>query len=496
MKYLELVSRAEQQPDRTAIIDQAGPHTYRELLAASQRVAATLLNGDRDLAEAPVAFMVSPSFDYVAVQWGIWRAGGIAVPLNITHPTPELEYVLDDTGATVAMALDEHHKRLTELAAPRGLRLLGPEVFTGGESSLPAVDPGRRAMILYTSGTTGRPKGVVTTHRNLVAQIESLAEAWEWVPDDRILLTLPLHHVHGIVNVLGCCLWVGACCEIHTRFEAGPTWERLASGELTLYMAVPTIYHRLIEAWEGWPPGEQERLSAGCRQLRLMVSGSAALPVPMLERWRHISGQVLLERYGMTEIGMALSNPLHGERQPGRVGSPLPGVEVRLTDEAGEELGDDQVGEIEVRSPTVFLEYWQRPEATAAAFSDGRWFRTGDVAVRQQGVYRILGRQSVDIIKTGGEKVSALEIEEVLLGHRDVSECAVVGLEDPEWGQRVVAAVVSEESMDPEGLREWCRRHLAPAKVPKEFVAVDSLPRNAMGKVNKPALVEQLAVTG
>ena len=380
----------------------------------------------------------------------------------------------------------------------RGVRTISAESIAESldvEASLPEVADDRPAMMLYTSGTTGRPKGVVTTHRNIVAQVESLVAAWEWVPEDRTLLALPLHHVHGIVNVLACAFWVGATVEVHPTFSAEAVWERLASGELSVFMAVPTIYHRLIGAWETAAPAERAARSEGCRSLRLMVSGSAALPVPTLERWREISGHTLLERYGMTEIGMGLSNPLHGERQPGRVGSSLPGVEVRLVDDEGNEVNDGIPGEIQVRGDTVFAEYWDRPDATEDAF-DGDWFRTGDVAVRENASYRILGRASVDILKTGGEKVSALEIEEVLLGHPSVAEVAVVGLPDPEWGDRVVAAVVSaSESPDPDELRAWCRDRLAPAKVPKDFHIVETLPRNAMGKVTKPEVVKMVGAT-
>jgi malonyl-CoA/methylmalonyl-CoA synthetase len=224
--------------------------------------------------------------------------------------------------------------------------------------------------------------------------------------------------------------------------------------------------------------------------MRLMVSGSAALPVSVLAKWRAISGHTLLERYGMTEIGMALSNPLHGERRPGFVGFPLPGVTVRLADDRGRPIEDDgRPGEIEVRGPTVFLEYWRRPDATRQAFRDG-WFRTGDVALREDGYYRILGRNSVDIIKTGGYKVSALEIEEVLRTHPALRECTVVGVTDPEWGERVCAAVICRdpESLTLEALRAWAKERLAPYKVPSRLLVLDALPRNVMGKVTKPAV--------
>jgi malonyl-CoA/methylmalonyl-CoA synthetase len=347
-------------------------------------------------------------------------------------------------------------------------------------------------MILFTSGTTGRPKGVVTTHANIEAQIRSLVEAWEWSIEDRILLTLPLHHIHGIVNVIGCALWSGARCDILPGFDAAEVLTRLAAGDLTLYMAVPTIYHRLIAMLDQVSEEERARVREGAIRLRLMVSGSAALPIPVLERWRELSGHTLLERYGMTEIGMGLSNPYSGERVPGSVGTPLPGVEVRLVDEQANAVPDGEPGEIQVRGPTVFLDYWERPEDTESAFTDDGWFRTGDTAVIESGRYRILGRSSVDILKSGGEKISALEVEDVLLGHEAISEVAVVGVDDPEWGQRVVAVVVANRLVDAEELRQWARGILAPHKVPREFHFTDALPRNALGKTVKPEVVRLL----
>ena len=489
---LEIVDRATAHQSRIAIIDQTGEHTYAELASASAEAATALLGEQPDLNEERVVFMVDPSFDYVRIQWGIWRAGGVAVPLCLTHPPAELGYVLDDARPTTVVAGPLFDDLLRPLAAERGLHYLRSKELGVRIGQLPEIERDRRAMMLYTSGTTGRPKGVVTTHANIAAQIKSLVQAWEWKAADGILLTLPLHHVHGIVNVVSCALWAGAVCEMASGFDAEANWARLSGGDLILYMAVPTIYHRLIAAWSKADPDRQRHWSEGCQRLRLMVSGSAALPVPVLESWREISGQTLLERYGMTEIGMALSNPLRGERIPGHVGRPLPGVEARLVDEHDQPVDDGVVGEIQIRGDNVFLEYWDRPEATEAAFAAGGWFRTGDVAVCDDGLYRILGRASIDIIKTGGEKVSALEIEAVILTHEQVEECAVVGLDDPEWGQRVVAAVVPISGQVPtaESLRGWCRERLAPYKIPKDWHLVTELPRNAMGKVTKPDLVK------
>ncbi len=490
-----LTAQAELYPERLAIQAPEGRFSYRQLLDASARIASFLLGGSGDLQEKPVAFLARPGFHYVAMQWGIWRAGGIAVPLSPLHPLPELEYVLQDTSPAAVLSQPDFSDLLKPVAQKSGLRFgLAADALKYALGSLPVVSPERRAMILYTSGTTGKPKGVVSTHAIISAQVKSLVQAWGWTGQDWILNVLPMHHVHGIVNVLSCALWVGGVCEIFPRFDAEEVWERIGQGGLTLFMAVPTIYIKLIDTWEKASPADRVRMSEGCSRLRLTVSGSAALPVSTLEKWKQISGHVLLERYGMTEIGMALSNPLHGQRVPGSVGLPLPGVEARLVDEAGTPVDKGAPGEIQVRGDTVFLEYWGRPEDTKKAFTDG-WFLTGDIAVQENGVFRILGRKSVDIIKTGGYKVSALEIEEILRTHPDVKECAVVGAPDPVWGEQVCAAVVTRHNatLDLHAFREWGKERLASYKVPKNVLVLHELPKNVMGKVSKPLLKELVA---
>jgi malonyl-CoA/methylmalonyl-CoA synthetase len=493
---LELIERAAACASRTAISDQRQAFSYERLLADSGATATVLLEGAPDLAEARVAHLCWPGYRYVATQWGIWRAGGIAVPLAVSHPEAELEHYVSDSETSVVVADPELLPRVEAIAKARRLRLLSTDDLAAASPdrrALPAVGADRRAIIFYTSGTTGRPKGAVWTHRALWAQAVTLTEAWGWSSDDRILSVLPLHHVHGVIVVVTTALWNGAWCEFLERFHPEATWQRLTSGDITVFMAVPTIYAKLIAAWEQAPAQRRRALSGAVRSLRLMVSGSAPLPVDVLERWREISGHTLLERYGMTEIGMALSNPLAGERVPGSVGRPLPGVQVRLTDETGSPAPDGAPGEIEVRGPGVFSGYWSDPEATRASFRDG-WFRTGDVAVVEDGRYRILGRQSVDIIKTGGFKVSALEIEDALLANPDIAECAVVGLPDPEWGERVTAAVVRRRGavLTEDLVQGWARERLAPYKVPSRVRFVDALPRNALGKVVKRSLGKAL----
>jgi malonyl-CoA/methylmalonyl-CoA synthetase len=493
---LPLIAPGQSYGPRTSIVDAQGTFTYDDLLQASASVAAALLAGYEDLQEARVAFLVAPGFPWVATQWGIWRAGGVAVPLPLSATRPELEYVIDDTGASTVV-FDTGVATLLEIALARKVRaLLYLELLAYPQAPLPEISIDRRAMILYTSGTTSRPKGVVTTHANIAAQIKSLVEAWEWSTNDRILLCLPLHHVHGIINVVGCTLWSGAICDMLPRFDAVAVWDRIARGRLTLFMAVPTVYAKLIAAWEAASPQRRAKLSQACRSLRLMVSGSAALPVSTLERWREISGHTLLERYGMTEIGMALSNPLRGERVPGSVGTPLPGVEVQLVEDGGKPVAPGTPGGIEVRGPAVFAEYWAKPDATREAFRNG-WFITGDTAVIENGIYRILGRTNIDILKTGGHKISALEIEEALRRHPAIAECSVVGIADAEWGERVAAAVVLSHghALDLQSLRTWARELLAPYKLPSRLLLLDTLPRNAMGKVMKPALAPLFQTT-
>ena len=499
---IPIIARAELHSGRRAVVDAQGSFSYEDLLDASSRVAAALLAGRDAHGEERVAFLLTPGFPWVAVQWGIWRAGGIAVPLPVNSTKPELEYFIDDAAASILICDAPAASLFSPIAEVRGIGVLLYDQLPADQTpelTDIALNIGeeRRAMILYTSGTSSRPKGVVTTHANIRAQITSLVEAWEWSASDEILLSLPLHHVHGIINVVSGALWTGATCRMLPRFDANEVWDCIAHGNVTLFMAVPTIYLKLIAAWNAASPERRELLSRACARLRLMVSGSAALPVSTLQLWKEISGHTLLERYGMTEIGMALSNPLYGERVPGSVGRPLPGVEVRLVGENGEPVAPGTAGEIEVRGPTVFTEYWGKSEATRAAFRDG-WFRTGDMAVVENGVYRILGRTNIDILKTGGHKVSALEIEEALRKHPAVGECAVVGLPDEEWGECIAAAVVLKDgnALDLPTLRTWARESLASHKLPSRLLVLETLPRNAMGKVIKTSVVALFKTAG
>lgn len=499
---LSLIQNAKEHSQRTAIRSNGNTYTYNELLEASMSIAQVLLKGKADLEEARIAFMILPSFEYVAIQWGIWQAGGIAVPLCTSHPLPTLEYVVEDTQADIIIAAPEFANLLQGLAQSKGIGFLTLKDLTVNQKAVKniegrVVEKSRRAMIIYTSGSTGKPKGVVTTHANIEAQISTLVSAWKWSKEDHILNILPLHHVHGVINVVSCALWSGACVQFLPKFSANKVFDIFLEGQVNLFMAVPTIYYKLIAYYDTLNIKQQKVISAALSEFRLMVSGSAALPVSVLERWRNITKHTLLERYGMTEIGMAVSNAYGGERRPGHIGLPLPGVELRLVNESNELVPEGTQGEIQIKSPSVFLEYWQNPKASQSSFTSDGWFKTGDVAVLNDGLYRILGRNSVDIIKSGGYKISALEIEEILRTHPSVKDCGVVGIPNEEWGEVVaVSLVLKGNELDLRAFKVWMKEQLPAYRIPRKIIVQSDLPRNTLGKVTKNELKKLFLDTG
>ncbi len=480
------IKSALEYSEKTAIVDSGESFSYQDLLKKSESIALALLDGREDLKEARIAFIIDPSFEYVAIQWGIWRAGGIAVPLCVKHPYPSLQYVLEDSSAEALLYSKNYSELIQQAFIDFSIRNIPIDSILEINGELPKIEENRRAMILYTSGTTGKPKGVVSTHKNIQAQVNSLVEAWEWNSSDHILNVLPLHHIHGIVNALCCPLSLGATVEFLSRFKESLVFEAFERGEINVFMAVPTIYYKLISYFNESDPVIKERISNSFHHFRLMVSGSAALPNSTLNSWKEISGHTLLERYGMTEMGMAISNPFNGERRPGHIGQALPGVRIRLADDDEKTL-EFGPGEIQIKGENVFLEYWNKPQATEESFIEG-WFKTGDVAVLENGYYRILGRNSVDIIKTGGYKVSALEIEEVIRKREDINDCGVVGIPDDEWGEIIGAGIVANKALDEKELNSWLKELLPNYKMPRQYVFLNELPRNVLGKVTKKDL--------
>lgn len=477
---------------RIALVEGAHNYTYSEVNVRIEQCASALLGNRHDLAEERVAFFLPASLDYVTLMHGIWRAGGIAVPLNVASAVAELEHYLSCAGANrLVTSADYLSDALKQLCASLGVALLlVDDVLTDDLRPLPHIDPDRRAMMLFTSGTTNKPKGVVHTFNSIRSQITGLLQAWAWQEDDVIPLFLPVHHIHGIINVLSSGLWAGATVHLFSKFDLKKITAQVKDQVYTVFMAVPTIYVKLIRYFDTLTPADADAIRQGFAAMRLNISGSAACPVPLFSKWQALTGQVLLERYGMTEIGMGLSNPYHGERRAGHVGQPLPGVEAKLFSEDHQEITEEAVpGEIRIKGSNLFLEYWDNEKATRESYRDG-WFCTGDMAVIENGYFRIMGRSSVDIIKSGGYKLSALEIEGVLLIHDAIAEVAVIGVEDETWGEAVTAFVVLAEgtTLTYDALKTWCKGRMSDYKIPKHLKTIDALPRNAMGKVTKPAL--------
>jgi malonyl-CoA/methylmalonyl-CoA synthetase len=471
-----------------AVHDARGTTSYAQAVDRADRVASALLEGRSSLEGERVALLVSPSADFVACFFGVLRAGGVVVVLSPLHPPPETRYFCDDAGVRTVITSADLASHVAFLAPERRVVLAETLVIAlrGAISSAPrSGDP---ALQLCTSGTTGKPKGAVITHHNLATQQRLLAGAWAWKRQDVLLHVLPLHHMHGLAIAWLSAVGVGATTRFLPSFDAHRTWNALA--EASVFMAVPTIHAKLFAAFDAADPQTRLAWTRSARALRLVTSGSAALPVTLGDRWTVVAGAYPLERFGMTEIGVGTTNPLDPSgRRPGTVGLPLPTVQTRIVDD-----------ELWIAGPSVFAGYHGKPDATRDAFvldAGTRWFKTGDTVARDpDGYVRILGRTSVDILKSGGYKLSALEIEEVLREHPAVAEVAVVGLPDTTWGERVVACVVpragQEAACTEDSLRAFARERLASYKVPRTVVPMRELPRNAVGKVMKPLLVKSL----
>lgn len=601
-----------------AIVDGRGVYRYDELLQVSAGIAKAVFPlKQMDSRQRRVAFFNPRDHTYVLNLLTCWQAGAIAQPLPEHSPAAELQYLLQDSTPSLLLT-DQESPLLAGLAAEVGAemrvtRSMRPAVVSGAVAAAAsqAADgekgqgkkskrgsghklfypyhsdgsfcdsraPGQDgALLIYTSGTTGRPKGVLTRHSALEAQIKALHTAWAWTAQDRILHVLPLHHVHGLMAVLLGSMYAGAVCEMLPKFDPAAVWSALtrpaeAPDSLSLFMAVPAVYAKLLQYHAEQDPSVRSKWKEALHRdsrIRLMVSGSAALPEPVMHQWREVTGHTLLERYGMTEWGLGVSNPLLerkpfsppiipatattaavagvgaaaraaaeaasagwavGPRKPSSVGLPLPGFQFRIVEELQPSKvlparDPAQAGELQVRGPAVLQEYWKKPQATAEAFVEGGWFRTGDCAKQdEEGYFYILGRLSADIIKTGGFKISALETERVLLEHTGIKEVAVMGIADDTWGERVAAMVAVHANhpawstkaavgeAGPAGsaadtaaqqkllaeavlkeLRSFCKEKLAPYKLPTLVQLVQEIPRNAMGKTNKKELRKHFQV--
>ena len=450
---LSLIGRA----DAEALEWNGATYTFGALERRSNRVAQALaargfVRGDR------LCVYLANRLEVIELFLACLKLGVIFVPINILYREREIAHITGDAAPRAVIAADD-------------LEQLEREAALAGDERPPMddLDGSTIAAIIYTSGTTGASKGAVLTHDNFAANAVALTAAWQIGDRDRFLLPLPLFHIHALGN--GLCTWLLSGCRMRLleRFDHRSAIRELLEFAPTLFFGVPTVYVRLLET-----PVDLAQTIGG--RMRLFVSGSAPLPAQLLVDFRERFGHTILERYGMTETFMIISNPYVGERRAGTVGVPLPGVSVRIEE-----------GELLVRGPSVFAGYWQRPEATEASFVDG-WFRTGDLAERSaDGYYTLLGRRS-DLIISGGFNIYPREIEELLLEHDGVREAAVVGLPDAVRGEVPVAFIVGDAEAS--SLEAFCRSQLASFKVPRRFVQVESIPRTALGKVQKHLLRE------
>ncbi|MBX5485598.1 MAG: acyl-CoA synthetase [Mycolicibacterium hassiacum] len=439
-------------------------------LSRSDIVGGATSVAERVAGAERVAVLATPSPATVLAITGCLIAGVTAVPVPADVGAAERVHILKDSGARAWLGEKPDD---TE-----GLPHIPVRLHARSWHRYPEPPGDSTALILYTSGTTGAPKGVPIRRDAIAADIDALAEAWQWTPEDKLVHGLPLYHVHGLVLGLLGSLRIGNRF-VHT---GRPTPEAYAVAAGTLYFGVPTVWSRIAA----------DKSAAGALSgARLLVSGSAPLPVPVFERLSDLTGIRPIERYGATETLITISTRADGERRPGWVGLPLTGIETRLLDDDGSEVPHDgeTIGRLEVRGPTVFDGYLNRPDATAEVLSPDGWYHTGDVAVIDaDGMHRIVGRESVDLIKTGGFRVGAQEVETALLGHPGVREAAVVGVPDDDLGQRIVAYVVGDAR--PEELIDFVAQQLSAHKRPREVRIVDALPRNAMGKVLKKELAQ------
>jgi malonyl-CoA/methylmalonyl-CoA synthetase len=507
-----LLAHAERDSARPCLGFEGRVQTYGDVVEAARRWAAALRGwgvqpGDR------VALFLENSPGFVAAYVGTHLAGGTVVLVNTQYRQVELRHILTDAGVILCVTdlprLTELQRVVTDLVQLEGIVVVdaettmtqrapflaaniavhdaGPFLDDAAPAAIVLPDPSAVAVIGYTSGTTGRAKGAMLLHRNLAANAGAVTSAWRWTADDRLLLTLPLFHAHGLFVGVHGTLLTGARADLRRRFEVGDVFDALMRGEPTQFFGVPTMYGRLI--------AEAEARGQRPAPIRLYVSGSAPLSVQAFNDFERLFGERILERYGMTETVMNLTNPYDGERRPGTVGVPFPGQEARIVDVVSRDpIEDERPGEIQVRGPHVFAGYWQNEAETALSFDADGWFSTGDLGWRSaDGYYTISGRAR-ELIISGGFNIYPREVEEVLLTHPGIGDVAVLGMPDPDLGEQVVAAIEAAPGMPPSEAEvvEFCRDQLASYKKPRQVVFVTSLPRNALGKVQKHILREQL----
>jgi len=524
-----------------AMVDENGTHTYGQVSVRSRMVANALQAelGTNPEKSKKISFLCGNNVNFVDAMWGIWRWGHVCVPLDKSQSMASLEFTVKDSNSLAVITTKEFVDKVHPFMKNSDKKLLILEEVLdsrGKEAGAMSVDifdddtynENSDAMMIYTSGSVENAKGVVLSHKNIIAQINAMLDSWGWNRQDTILNVLPLHRTHGMLNCLLCPLAVGAKIIMMPKFNSQKCWEILVNrnetspyNDVNVFMSVPTVYAKLIQKYHEpefkamYNPGDIKE--SILEKFRLMVTGSSAMPMQVMQEWRQITGQQLLERYGKTELGMVLSDPIEVEaRKAGFVGVPMPGVQVRVVKPGTSEVllmgdndgttilkqeGDTISGELQVKGAGVFKRYHNHPKDTAKEFTKDKWYMTNDMVEfvpsdgkdGYDGAYKILGNLNVDLIKTGGFRVSAQDVERVLLEHESIGEIAIIGVEDLTYGQKVAAVVSWTEgapAVELNDIREWAKDKMPSYSLPTLLKVMDKLPRNVMGKVNKKEIAK------
>ena len=499
-----LAQSATRNPEKVAIDFEGIPYTYKQLDEGIRRCAYFLKKigvekGDR------IAIQLPKCIEFVYLHLATQSIGAIILPLNVGYPASEIHYFLTDSQSSVFVTYKEGYQAVKDVVSSiQGLKVLllddesndGYGALTEELKKVPDEDvrtyPTEAddvGVLLYTSGTTGKPKGAMITHRNLISNMKALHQVWRWSDKDVLLHALPLFHAHGLSVALHGGLYAGATIVMHRKFDPKRTWETLESVPCTVFMGVPTMYYRLMREWDSVKPD--------LSKMRVFISGSAPLLENLFYKFEEATGFRILERYGMTEALMITSNPYEPERRiPKSVGYPLPGVRIRVVSDEGKDVEPGTVGEVWIKGVNVFKGYWNNPEKTKETFCDG-WLKSGDLGYQdpEDDLRLYLVGRAKELIITGGYNVYPKEVENVLEEHEAVLEAAVVGIPDEDFGEKVTAAVVLKENMkeiEPDELIRYCKGKLASYKCPKMVFKLESLPRNAMGKIQKHILQRDL----
>lgn len=545
------MSHAAGNTERVFLRDKYSQHTMKDLTSLSKSLSKDLLNrlGVDDLKGERVAVLCANNYTYLVSLMAIWQANGVPLGINKNYPSNLIEYFLSDSKSRLVINginSNDNNESSSELNSifqekkVHNHKLIENEFFKTASSKTDTEDSvdffrgllnknkEKEALILYTSGTSGPPKGVILTRGNMTHTIETLIQTWEWTSKDRLLHTLPLNHVHGLTYGLLTSAYAGASCDMLPKFNVETAWSKLLDDpEINVFMAVPTIFVQLVDFYLNNKKFQEKYSKEYIREafknkIRLVASGSAPLNVKTFNEWYDITGYDILERYGMTEIGLGLTNPYretdNRKRVAGCVGRPKGETYVRIVEPNNDENMDSKhvlvesykekdtlyteeknlVGELQIKGEMVFKEYHEKPDKTKETFSDDGWFKTGDTAefIKDLATYKLLGRTSVDIIKSGGYKISALDIEKELLTHPQIDEVSVMGISDPTWGQRIFSLIVLKPTCATEQFIKadyikWCKKRLPTASVPTLIKIVDKLPKNQLGKVNKKELIKK-----